>query len=660
MTRRYTVLFFSLVFLLIGTAVRDVVAAPWVWKFGAGGHSWSQYGTPEGLDLVAVPGSVQPLQLTPEKNITRILPWVAAKPKGFEPRGVAHIWVLDPIFQMAPDTALVLVDGDPTTSTGEWFKNPKKSTIGKTFYFDLGRPYYLNRIVFYPRQQGEDTGGSPYKLDYMRGFRIEVNDGDIKNFTVKIAAGRTYLSPVYRAVYRRSVNTQSVVDATFPLQPVRLIKLRCTKNHRFEIAEVEFYGLGFQSEAVYTSDPVDLQRPCNFRAVRWWASKWHMNPDGQLSLLPDAQAWVEVQTRCGSDPTPLIYYKYAIDPDTKARIWVEVSKEQYEKLLKKSPDKVAGVKLDNKHWSNWSSVYDSSGQQLEYGVPRRYFQVRLIFKSTSVWDMLRVDSLAVEYYHPILADAIVGEVAALDNPLPGDKIARVPAGRPVHFTYDVRAEQPTGRGFDGIQLVAPTPPSFVDLAIGGHSIPPDSLEISYPSPNSLQVRFKSYPVVDNTPLRLVFSTSLVRAGAKLSGWVFNDVDLPQPIIDGNANPEVNTDKLLVLVDAESAKEPFGPVHFLPNPITPNKDGVNDEGRLYYTILKLVDTREVKIGIYNLAGSLVRDLWSGWQRSGVYSSPPWDGKDNDGKLVPPGVYIYRIEVEEDAETPEKSGLVTVVY
>ncbi|HID95718.1 MAG TPA: hypothetical protein EYP53_06650 [Candidatus Latescibacteria bacterium] len=658
MTRRH--ISFLLLFLLIDTAVGEVFAGPWVWKFGASGHSWGEYGTPEGLDLAEMPGSMQPLELRPEKNLTRILQWVASKPKDFEPRSVAHIWILDPIFQINPDTALVLVDGDPTTSTGKWFKNPKKSKVGKTFYFDLGRPYYLNRIVFYPRQQGEDAGGSPHKLDYMRGFTIQVNDGDIKNFTVRVSQARTYLSPVYRTVYRRSFNDQSVVDATFPLQPVRLIKLRCTKEHRFEIAEVEFYGLGFQLEAVYTSDPVDLQRPSNFGAVRWWDSKWHMGPDGQLSPVSDTRAWVEIQTRSGSDPTPLIYYKYAIDPDTKATILVEVSKEQYEKLLKKSPNKVAGVKLDGEHWSNWSSVYDSSGQQFEYGVPRRYFQVRLIFRSTSVWDMVRVDSLAVEYYHPTLADAVVGEVAVLSNPLPGDRIARVPAGRSIHFTYDVRAERPSGRGFHGIRLVTPAPPSFVDLAIGGHSIPSDGLEISRPSPNCLQVRFKSYPVVDNTPVRLILTTSLLQAGAEISGWVFNDVDLPQPIIGGDANLQVNTDKLLVLAEAESVKEPFGPVQFLPNPITPNGDRVNDEGKLHYAILKLVDRRRVKIGIYDLAGSLVRDLWTGWQRSGVYISPPWDGIDNGGKLVPPGIYMYRIEVEEDAGTAERSGLVTVVY
>ena len=53
---------------------------------------------------------------------------------------------------------------------------------------------------------------------------------------------------------------------------------------------------------------------------------------------------------------------------------------------------------------------------------------------------------------------------------------------------------------------------------------------------------------------------------------------------------------------------------------------------------------VKLTIYNVLGQSVRVLVNEKQRVGVYSKQ-WDGRDDAGRLLPSGIYLYRIEAGE---------------
>ena len=39
---------------------------------------------------------------------------------------------------------------------------------------------------------------------------------------------------------------------------------------------------------------------------------------------------------------------------------------------------------------------------------------------------------------------------------------------------------------------------------------------------------------------------------------------------------------------------------------------------------------------------------------------WDGRDDQGRLVAPGLNLYRIEVQPDAGTVSRQGVLRVVY
>lgn len=80
------------------------------------------------------------------------------------------------------------------------------------------------------------------------------------------------------------------------------------------------------------------------------------------------------------------------------------------------------------------------------------------------------------------------------------------------------------------------------------------------------------------------------------------------------------------------------VRLTPNPFTPNGDGVNDAVVVGYSLLSLSVPRPVDIRVHDLAGRLVRVLHEGLEASGRYEDKNWDGRDGQGRLVAPGIYI----------------------
>ncbi len=81
---------------------------------------------------------------------------------------------------------------------------------------------------------------------------------------------------------------------------------------------------------------------------------------------------------------------------------------------------------------------------------------------------------------------------------------------------------------------------------------------------------------------------------------------------------------------------------MPKIITPNNDGQNDRAFFRFENPK---SRNIEIKIFDLTGALVKKLNKTDDSSttpGAYTY--WDGTDQNGKVVPPGTYIYQLEAE----------------
>jgi len=50
---------------------------------------------------------------------------------------------------------------------------------------------------------------------------------------------------------------------------------------------------------------------------------------------------------------------------------------------------------------------------------------------------------------------------------------------------------------------------------------------------------------------------------------------------------------------------------------------------------------VRLAVYDLRGRRVRDLLEGVRAGGGHYAVPWDGRDDRGRPLPSGVYLYRL-------------------
>lgn len=100
--------------------------------------------------------------------------------------------------------------------------------------------------------------------------------------------------------------------------------------------------------------------------------------------------------------------------------------------------------------------------------------------------------------------------------------------------------------------------------------------------------------------------------------------------------------------------------------TPNGDGINDQARVSFTLLKVLAERPVAVNFYDLQGRLAgsAQATSGANAAGEGKVGTlefrWDGRGAKGQPVPPGIYLCRISVDADQGKSEQVHLVHVVY
>ena len=159
---------------------------------------------------------------------------------------------------------------------------------------------------------------------------------------------------------------------------------------------------------------------------------------------------------------------------------------------------------------------------------------------------------------------------------------------------------------------------------------------------------------------MTYSTNFT-ASAQLS----TDPGAAQTIDPGNATflGEGDEDAFsgtTVLSPAVLKGQLLGQMAVEPNLITPNGDGINDQGVVQYNLLSLSTPRPIDIAVYNLSGQQVRSLFDGFEANGRYSDKVWDGRDDHGQLVPPGLYIARIRVVGDSGEAAQTQVIGVAY
>ena len=97
-------------------------------------------------------------------------------------------------------------------------------------------------------------------------------------------------------------------------------------------------------------------------------------------------------------------------------------------------------------------------------------------------------------------------------------------------------------------------------------------------------------------------------------------------------------------------------------ITPNGDGINDEMALDFLLMRVRTEIPLRAQIFDLSGRLVRQLRNEPIAAGQHTLA-WTGIDASGALVPPGIYLLRIDIDVDSSASKGTRvnrLVHVVY
>jgi hypothetical protein len=82
-------------------------------------------------------------------------------------------------------------------------------------------------------------------------------------------------------------------------------------------------------------------------------------------------------------------------------------------------------------------------------------------------------------------------------------------------------------------------------------------------------------------------------------------------------------------------------------------------RIEFDLLNVAGSAEVAVVLYDLRGRRIGEVFRGPARSGQFHTA-WDGRDQAGVLLDPGIYILRLEVETDRGIKARERIVSLAY
>lgn len=545
--------------------------------------------------------------------------------------------------------------------TGEGWKN--------SVVIDFRAAVPVNRIRFLPRLGREDDlllieeltapkppleafGEDSFAANFLAWYELRKGDNTVRfanspcDRVSRVTKGLNWVrnqDPALTVIESNRENLDPVVELRFPTESIRYITAQAFPLRDWEVAEFEVYGEGFVEETVLVTQILDFGQSINWGKIRWDADV----PEGTR---------IEVRTRTGNTPDPSLYFDENINGDIRP-----ITLAAYEKL---DPSGRLPTVYDTDNWSFWSPPYDFAaglrdsdapaeawrdGTPLLSPGPSRYIQ--LAFRLFSTFTTApRIRSFTLQFGDAPAARALLGEVW----PIAVDSFA------PTEFTYVVRPEfSDDDTGFDQleirthaqVQAVSAVKRDGTELDLNDFvpDIQADRLVVSFPRLQGEDDSFKQ--------LEVSFVVPVLRFGTEFSGWVFdsNDPDqIKQQVRPGNATFRFSGDALAV-------NTPVGgrllvDIAVTSNPLTPNGDGVNETLEIAYKLREVTASRPVRLAIYNLAGQLVVELPPITARSGEFAHR-WNGRDAAQQLVPPGTYIWRLQLEEQEE---RAGILAVAY
>ncbi len=531
-----------------------------------------------------------------------------------------------------------LVDGEGTALTFNLKAFPIGGvTFGERYLeFDLGASYWLDTVqIWY------NLSVYPLSAASLHTYQIRISDG-----TPVPGGGRLWTRPEQVRGFGTSaeVNTFDPIHARFVRVTYPFASSESGREgNKGRIREVQLYGEGYHPEVELVSGLIPLQGAKNLSTIEWDAE----SPPGTS---------VQIQTRTGNEVAD--EYRYHNSGG------LEVSAGKYEKLGFFKKGRIDTLLVAGSDWSNWSSPYTYSGEPITSPSPRKYLMMRTRLTTENPANAAALRSVQLNFNPPV-AQQLQGE---LDTGV----FEELGVSQEVSL-YIKPVFAPQDLGFD--QILVRTPP---DMSLAFNSLRLGSLEqwengqaeeviatqvietrsdSLWLSLDRLVQRGGEIDLIEVRFTTALFSTGVVVKAALGNSSLENSWQQVDP---GDVTELAQTQGLQILASVQDNKV-LGNLEISPPVVTPNGDGVNDVMSFDFTVRRLDAARPVKVQIYDLSGRLVRILDVLQPTVAGSYSVDWAADDKQGQMVPPGIYILRLDVDADSQSSvQQTGMQRLLY
>ena len=594
--------------------------------------------------LVKTADVLEPDRLDPNVNITPLLRSRGASIKASNGYGWQDDPLLDLLFDGDYETAYTGASGSFTLNCGTFATATQNSC--KTIWIQFRGLFPIRRIVMQPTPD--------HHIDrFMSNLQIGTNNAPIDRTPKTLTLDRLHGTREGRLSWRGNnkfvdfevqhsirENTTAVLDLELSDKPVSELVLAVGVGN-WELAELEIYGDGYASQAGYTSNIMDLGARSSLGNLTWSGSQ-------------DEGASVDLSVRTGDDEDPNFYWRLTFRGDERSRFDVngnELTRSSYKRL---EGGEKAAISPDQENWGFWSSVPDFSAGagDLVGDRPRQFVQIRADFNSTIGSATGRLDHVTFEVSTPPVASQVLAEITPTVATL----------GQHTSFIYKLLPEMQEGDiGFDSIEINVPVAPASVDeVRIGATVLKPGEFGLTPFDGESFSVHIPRVDLQTSGELiEVAFQNEIFKVGTVFSGRVYDSqrpMEVRQRVTPGDADPLVEDNSLSVSMTTVSPET----IQALEvSPFTPNGDGTNDVLRVEYELVNLVGGAPVLLQVFTLAGERVADIPVDSGTSGRFSAT-WDGRDGQGNMLSPGLYLLMLKVNTDDEAAVKVSSLPLVY
>ena len=484
---------------------------------------------------------------------------------------------------------------------------------GHYFEWDLGAVYWLDHMIV--------EIGAPIVyggIAVIREYEISTSDGTPIGGLTSDRVRSNFDYQQLSLVNASPSPVRDLYDFRFPTQKTRHIFFRRVSSSTLDkvfylVVEYALFGKGYVAEAEMQSEFIDLGGTKSIRRLTWDAE------------LPEG-TFVEIRSQTGDT--------FTIENKYYNKNGLDVTEAQWNKLPKSQKQDIVEIKRPGSDWSGWSPVYATPDEVFLSPSPRRFvqLQVKLGNDNPEVAPILR--NIALHFDDALISGGVTSRI--LPRQVGFDSLQT--------FTYVLKPTFRAGdQGFNRVNIQTPAPVEAVEVKVGGEVVLPTAVAMVG---DSLQVDLPQR--IQRDSVEVMFQTRIQANAIAFDAWVsVVGEDLQQGV-----RPEDN-DAVTVFVPSVASGGDLIRLVEVASSVTPNGDGVNDEAAIRFVLAK-VEATQPQVTIHDLSGRQVRMVAVG------AAGFAWNGRDEDGQLLPPGMYICRIALAADVGEQTAHRIINLAY